>query len=76
MKVLVSGSSGLVGSALVRKLKDNGSDVGRLVRTASATRSLDVFWKPGELLDPELVRGFDAVVHLAGRNLAGRWNSR
>lgn len=76
MKVLVSGSSGLVGGALVRKLKGNGSDVGRLVRTTSATDPLDVPWKPGELLDPERISGFDAVVHLAGRNLAGRWNAQ
>ena len=74
MKVLISGSSGLVGSALVRKLEGSGSDVGRLLRTTSATRPLDVRWQPGELLAPELVRGFDAVVHLAGRNLAGRWS--
>jgi uncharacterized protein (TIGR01777 family) len=74
MKVLVSGSSGLVGSALVRRLEGSGSDVGRLLRTTSATRPLDVRWQPGELLAPELVRGFDAVVHLAGRNLAGRWS--
>lgn len=74
MKVLVSGSSGLVGSALVRKLKGTGSEVGRLVRTTSTENPLDVPWKPGELLDPELISGFDAVVHLAGRNLAGRWN--
>jgi uncharacterized protein (TIGR01777 family) len=76
MKVLVSGSSGLVGSALVRKLQANGSDVGRLVRTTRATSPLDVCWQPGELLDPELVADFDAVVHLAGRNLAGRWNDQ
>ena len=63
-----------MGSALVRKLKGSGSDVGRLVRTTSAGNPLDVPWKPGELLDPELISGFDAVVHLAGRNLAGRWN--
>jgi uncharacterized protein (TIGR01777 family) len=75
MKVLVSGSSGLVGSALVRKLEGSGSHVGRLVRTSSAS-SLDVPWKPGEPLDPDLICGFDAVVHLAGRNLAGRWNDR
>lgn len=76
MRILVSGSSGLVGSALVRKLQANGNDVGRLVRTTRATKPLDVFWKPGELLDPELIAGFDAVVHLAGRNLAGRWSSQ
>ncbi len=74
MKVLVSGSSGLIGSALVRRLEGSGSDVGRLLRASSATRPLDVCWHPGELLAPELVRGFDAVVHLAGRNLAGRWS--
>ena len=73
MKVLVSGSSGLVGSALVRKLTDSGNHVGRLLRTKRDTGALDVHWQPGELLDPEVVSGFDAVVHLAGRNLAGRW---
>jgi hypothetical protein len=57
-------------------LEGSGSDVGRLLRTTSATRPLDVLWQPGELLAPELVGGFDAVVHLAGRNLAGRWNGR
>lgn len=76
MKVLVSGSSGLVGSALVRQLKANGSDVGRLVRASRSASALDVPWKPGELLDPELICGFDAVVHLAGRNLAGRWSDQ
>jgi len=76
MKVLVSGSSGLVGSALVRKLQANGNEVGRLVRTAPAPHPLDVSWKPGELLDPKLISGFDAVVHLAGRNLAGRWSGQ
>jgi hypothetical protein len=76
MKILVSGSSGLMGSALVHQLESSGNEVGRLVRTLSATRALDVRWQPGELLDPELVSGFDAVVHLAGRNLAGRWSSQ
>jgi uncharacterized protein (TIGR01777 family) len=74
MKVLISGSSGLVGSALVHKLEAGGNSVGRLVRTTSATRPLDILWQPGELLAPELVGDFDAVVHLAGRNLAGRWS--
>jgi hypothetical protein len=76
MKVLISGSSGLVGSALAQTLEANGNEVGRLVRTAPAARPLDVHWQPGELLAPELVSGFDAVVHLAGRNLAGRWTDR
>jgi len=75
MKVLISGSSGLVGGALAQTLEANGSAVGRLVRAAApAARPFDVHWQPGELLSPELVSGFDAVVHLAGRNLAGRWN--
>ena len=74
MKVLISGSSGLVGGALLRKLESSGNQIGRLVRNASTVRAPDVLWHPGELLDPEPVSGFDAVVHLAGRNLAGRWN--
>jgi len=76
MKILLSGSSGLVGGALLRGLESSGHQVGRLLRSASAVGALDVPWQPGEALDPERVSGFDAVIHLAGRSLADRWNEQ
>ena len=69
MQVLVSGSSGLVGSALVAALEGAGYSVVRLVRrtpTANEIR-LDPAKDPPE--------GFDAVVHLAGESIAGRWTA-
>lgn len=74
MKILVSGSSGLVGSALVPVLTKEGHEVIRLVRTRSAGAA---FWDPAAgLLDLGGQSGLDAVVHLAGENIAaGRWTT-
>ena len=33
-------------------------------------------WNPGERLDPEKLAGADAIVHLAGKNVAGRWTEK
>jgi uncharacterized protein (TIGR01777 family) len=74
MNVLVTGSSGLVGRALVRQLRDEGHAVTRLVR-----RPIDAdderFWNPAtEAIDIDAL-AVDAVVHLAGESIAeGRWN--
>jgi uncharacterized protein len=72
LKILVSGSSGLVGSALVSDLRANGHDVKRLVR-GNVTAPDQVPWNSAEALTPESVSGFDAVVHLAGESIVGRW---
>ncbi len=75
MNVLVTGSSGLVGSALIPHLESSGHRVLRLVR-ASPKGDLERRWDPetGELAAAEL-EGIQAVVHLAGENIAsGRWN--
>lgn len=76
MKVLISGSSGMVGAAVVRSLTEGGHDVLRLVRSQSAADDA-VFWNPtaGEL-ETDQLSDIDAVVHLAGENIAaGRWNA-
>jgi uncharacterized protein len=74
MKVAITGSSGLLGEALVPFLTTGGYDVVRLVRRAP--RSADeARWDPeAGTLDAAPLEGADAVVHLAGENIAaGRW---
>jgi len=78
MKVLVTGASGLVGTALVTALAAEGHTVCRCVRPDSATHrgggGFDVPWNPatGELGGATV--GADAVVNLAGASIAsGRW---
>jgi uncharacterized protein len=73
MKILVSGSHGLVGSSLVPVLSAKGHQVVRLVRGLSASPGSEVAWDPeGGRLDPALLAGIDAVVHLAGEAIAAR----
>jgi uncharacterized protein len=73
MKVLIAGASGLVGSALVSKLKTESAEVTRLVR--SAAKSGEIEWHPDRgSIDAPALEGFDAVINLAGDGIAnGRW---
>lgn len=75
MKVLVSGSSGLIGSKLVTELTRAGYEAVRLVRSREKARSNAVYWNPAKNeIDREGLERLDAVVHLAGENIAkGRW---
>jgi uncharacterized protein (TIGR01777 family) len=74
VRILITGSHGLVGSALRPALERRGDRVVPLVRSGGVKHS----WDPeAGKLDPEAVQGFDAVIHLAGENLAaGRWTKR
>lgn len=74
MNVLVSGSRGLLGSELIPRLKANGHQVRRLVRSAKDAGPSDFIWDPmkGEIQGE--LKGIDAVIHLAGESIAsGRW---
>lgn len=73
LTVAVTGSSGLVGSALVPFLTTGGHKVVRLVRHAP-TRADERQWNP-QAPDPSILHGVDAVVHLAGSSIAGRFTS-
>jgi uncharacterized protein (TIGR01777 family) len=71
-RILVSGSSGLIGAALIPALKPSGYDITCLVRGAASGKE-QIQWDPALPLAPESVSGFDAVVHLAGESIVGRW---
>lgn len=80
MKILVTGSTGLIGSALVPFLTTGGHDVFRLVRDEQQAQAdpQAIFWdiRRGEV-DRQRLEGFDAVIHLAGANIAGkRWSEK
>jgi uncharacterized protein (TIGR01777 family) len=74
MRVLVSGASGFVGSAICRRLRERGDTVERLVRGAAD----GVLWDPTTgRFDPAAAEGADAVVHLAGESVfSGRLNEK
>ena len=75
MRILVSGSHGLVGGALIKSLLSGGHSVSRLVREVPVKGSSDIEWDPERgTIDRDKLSGFDAVVHLAGESIAsGRW---
>ena len=80
VKVLVTGASGLIGSALCEKLRETGHEPVRLVRREAAGAD-EISWHPAagtissEALEGEALEGFDAVVHLAGAGIGDkRWN--
>ena len=73
LTVAITGSSGLIGSALTAFLASGGHRVVRLVRRAPADGS-ERRWDP-EGPDPGLLRGVDALVHLAGTSIAGRFTA-
>jgi uncharacterized protein (TIGR01777 family) len=75
MEVVVAGASGLLGSALRDSLRRDGHRVKQLVRHSVSEPDMDS-WDPSRgLLDPDFLRGADAVVCLSGAGVAGRrWN--
>jgi uncharacterized protein (TIGR01777 family) len=75
MKVAVSGSHGLVGTALCSFLSSNGHTVYPIVRGSGGSDSKSITWDiDAGSIDTEKLNGMDAVVHLAGENIAaGRW---
>lgn len=74
LTVAVTGATGLVGNSLLPFLTTGGHRVRRLVRGKADTARGDVAWNPGKgELDMAAMEGVDAVVHLAGENVAQRW---
>lgn len=76
LRVAITGSTGLIGTALAESLRGGGAEVMRLVRRPPSTEA-EVRWDPTVSdcgLSPSALSGFDAVVHLSGAPVAGgRW---
>jgi uncharacterized protein len=73
-KILVSGSSGLLGTALLHSLEADGNQITRLVHGTRAGAG-QIVWDSARPLAPESMSGFDAVIHLAGESIASRWTA-
>jgi uncharacterized protein (TIGR01777 family) len=72
-RILLSGASGLLGGALLPSLRSRGFQVVRLVR-GEVSADDQISWDPLQPLPPETVSGSDAVIHLAGETVVGRWS--
>jgi hypothetical protein len=75
MKILISGSSGLIGTAATTALKSDGHNVVHLVRPGKTANPADVQWDPMRAtVDVAALEGVDVVIHLSGAGIAdGRW---
>lgn len=76
MRVAVTGSTGLIGQALVDSLERDGHVVRRVVRDRAEATGEDVYWNVRRSeIDADGFRGVDAVVHLAGAPIGDRWTA-
>jgi len=77
MRVAIAGSSGFIGTALVKSLEARGDHVVRLVRRAVTDTTHEIEWHPDRgQLEANSLEGFDAVVNLAGEGIASkRWTA-
>jgi uncharacterized protein len=76
MKILLTGSSGLIGRALTPFLTTDGNELTRLVRSQAPAGSGQISWDPSAgAIRQDALEGFDAVVHLAGETIVGRWTA-
>lgn len=75
MRIVVSGASGLIGSALVPHLNSHGHEVVRLVRRTA--RQGESTWDPARgVIDASVIEGVDAVIHLSGAGIGDkRWSN-
>lgn len=72
----MSGATGLIGGALAQRLAQGGHDVVPFVRRPVRAGEHAIAWDPARgTIDRGRIEGLDAVVHLAGENVFGRWTA-
>lgn len=71
-RILISGASGPIGTALLASLEPQQAEIVRLVR-GRPQNAAQVSWDPLAPVSPDAVSGFDAVIHLAGESVMERW---
>jgi uncharacterized protein len=72
--IAVTGGSGLIGTAVIQRLRQGRHQITRLVRRTAGPG--EVSWDPaGGRLDPGALEGVDAIIHLAGENVGTRWTA-
>jgi uncharacterized protein (TIGR01777 family) len=77
MKILVSGAGGFIGSAITAALARRGDDVHRLIRLDRVAHRGEVVWNPSEgFIQHQRLDRLEAVIHLAGEPILGRWTTR
>lgn len=73
MRIAITGSTGLIGEALVSHLRGEGHRIRRVVRSRDRVVDDEIYWSVArDDLDAEALDEVDGVVHLAGEPLAGR----
>lgn len=74
-RVAISGSTGLIGAEIVRRLQTAGDQVVRLIREHPSSTITEAQWSVEEgMVNPSRIEGVHGVIHLAGENIAGgRW---
>jgi uncharacterized protein (TIGR01777 family) len=74
VRIAITGSSGLIGTALAAALQDDGHDLLHVVRHAPTGRA-EVQWDIERgFVDADALEGVEAIVHLAGENIGQRWS--
>ncbi len=75
MKILISGSHGFIGSAVHNRLQQADHTLQRLIRPKQIAHSDEVFWDyTDNYINHTRLKDIDAVIHLAGENIFGRWS--
>jgi uncharacterized protein len=76
MRIAVTGATGVIGTSLTTALRQRGDDVLPLVRRPPASGERVIGWDPERgTIDRAGLEGMDAVIHLAGENVFGRWTA-